>query len=95
MDGVDLMTAGQGDDIVDVEIGSQRLAGFADVIGFVGLEAVQGEAIFMRIDGHRANAQFVGRAKNANGDFTAVGDEKFADATNHEVFHELGGYTAS
>ena len=45
---------------VDVEIRPDRLARLADLVGLVGLEAVQGEAIFVRIDRHRADAQLVG-----------------------------------
>ena len=81
MDRVDLVLPGQGDDAGDVEVGAHRLAGLADAVGLVRLEAVQGEAVFVRIDGHGADAQFVGRAKDANGDFAAVGDEQFANRT--------------
>ena len=83
MNGIDVVLLGQRHDAVDVEIGPQRFAGDADAIGLVGLEAVQGEAILVRVDGHGANAQFVGRAKDANGDLAAIGDEKFADGRGH------------
>ena len=79
MDGVDLVLPGQGDDAGDVEIGADRLAGLADAVGLVGLEAVQGEAVFVRIDGDRADAQLVGGAEDANGDLAAVGDQQLAD----------------
>ncbi len=79
MDGVDLVLLGQGDDAGDVEVGADRLAGLADAVGFVGLEAVQGEAVFVRIDGHGADAQLVGGAKDADGDLAAVGDQQLAD----------------
>ena len=79
MDGVDLVLAGQGDDAGDVEVGADRLAGLADAVGLVGLEAVQGEAVFVRVDGDGADAQFVGGAKDADGDFAAVGDQQLAD----------------
>ena len=69
----------QGDDAGDVEIGADRLAGLADAIGFIGLEAVQGEAVFMRVDGDRADAEFVGGAEDANGDLAAVGDQQLLD----------------
>ena len=75
----------QGDDAGDVEVGADRLAGLADAIGLVGLEAVQGEAVFVRVDGDGADAEFVGRAKDANGDLAAVGDEQLADL-GHRTF---------
>ncbi len=79
MDRIDFVLPGDLDDGRDVQIGPNRLARLADQVGFVGFEAMQGVAVFVRIDGHRANAQFVGGAKHPNGDFAAIGDEQFAD----------------
>ncbi len=79
MDGIDLVLLGQGDDAGYVEVGADRLAGLADAIRLVGLEAVQGEAIFMRVDGHRADAEFGRGAENASGDLAAVGNEQLFD----------------
>jgi len=39
------------------------------------------QAVFLRVDGHGAKAEFVGGAKNADGDFAAVGGEEFANGT--------------
>ena len=64
---------------LDVEVRPDRLARLADAIGLVGLEAVQGVAVFVRIDGDGANAQLVGRTEHADGDFAAVGDQQLAD----------------
>ena len=61
------------------EIRPDRLARLADQVGLVGLEAVQGVAVFVRVDRDRADAQFVGAAEDADGDFAAVGDEQSAD----------------
>ena len=79
MDGIDLVLAGQGDDAVDVEIGADRLARLADAVGLVRLEAVQGEAVFVGVDGDRADAQLVGGAEDADGDLAAVGDQQLAE----------------
>ena len=79
MDRVDLVLAGQGDDAVDIEVGPQRFAGRADAVGFVRLEAVQGEAILMGVDGDRADAELMGGAKDANGDLAAIGDQQLAN----------------
>ena len=79
VDGVHAVLPRQADDAVDVEVGLDRLAGLAEAVGLVGLEAVQGVAILVRVDGDRADAEFVGRAEHANGDLAAIGDEELAD----------------
>ena len=63
----------------NVQVRLQRLARLADQVGLVGLEAVEGVAVFVRVDRDRANAQFVGAAKDADGDFAAIGDEQSAN----------------
>ena len=79
MDRVDLVLLGDVDDAVDVEVGADRLARLADLVGLVGLEAVQGEAVFVRVDRDRADAQLVGRAEHADGDLAAIGDQQLAN----------------
>ena len=66
------------DDAGDVEIRADRALALADQIRLVRLEAVDREPVLLRVDGHGAEAQFGGRAKDADGDFAAVGDEQFA-----------------
>ena len=90
MDGVDVVLPGQGDDAVDVEIGADRLARLADAVGLVGLEAVQGEAVLVGVDGDGADAQLVGRAKDADGDLAAVGDQQLANRPNRRLRHNQG-----
>ena len=77
MDGVDALLLGQRDDAFDVEVGFDRAFALADQVGLVGLEAVQGEAVFLRVDGDGAQAEFVGGAQDADGDFAAVQCEEF------------------
>ena len=48
MDDLHLVSDGRRDDVVNVEVGAEGLAGFADRVGLVRLEAVQGEAVLMR-----------------------------------------------
>jgi hypothetical protein len=60
MDGIDFMTAGQSHDPGNIEIGTDRLTGFADRVGFIGLEPVQREPILVRVDGDSADAKLVG-----------------------------------
>ena len=79
---------GQGDDAVDVEVGADRLARLADAVGLVGLEAVQGEAVLVGVDGDGADAQLVGRAEDADGDLAAVGDQELANRSSLFIRHE-------
>ena len=84
VDGVHLIFLSQRDDRLDVEIGADRLLRLADQIGFIGLEAVKRVSVLVRIDRHRANAQLMGRAKDANRDLATIGDEELLD-----LFHEV------
>ncbi len=72
MDRIDALFLRERDDAFDIKVGLHRAFAGADQVSFVGLEAVQGEAVFLRKDGYRAQAEFVGGAKNANGDFAAI-----------------------
>ncbi len=69
----------QADDALEIQVGPDRLARLADPIGFVRLETVQGEPVFVGIDGDRAYTQLVCGAENADGNFAAIGNEKLAD----------------
>src|SRR5262249_40028343 len=82
VDRVNVVFLRQRNDAGDVEISADRLAGFADGIRFVRLEAVQGEAVLVRVDRDGAGAEFVGAAEDADGDLGAVGREKLADRLN-------------
>ena len=76
MDRVDADCLREPHDAGDVEVRADRLARLADVVRLVGLEAVQGEAVFVRVDRDGADAELVGRAEDADGDLAAVGDEQ-------------------
>jgi hypothetical protein len=82
VDRVDSLFLGDGHDAIDVEIGSNRLAGLAHQICLIGLEAMKGEAVFVGVDRHGANAKFVGGAKHPDRDLAAVGDEEFLDRSH-------------
>src|SRR5260370_3353523 len=49
----------------------------ADLIRLVRFEAVQPQAIFLRVDADRTESQLVGGTENANSDFTAVSSKQF------------------
>ena len=76
VDGVDASFLGERDDAGDVQVGLDRTFAGADLIGLVGLEAVQAETVFLRVDADRAQTEFGGGAKDADGDFAAVGGEQ-------------------
>jgi hypothetical protein len=72
MDRVDALLFRECDDPIDIEIRLYGTEPIADLIGFIGFEAMQTEAVLFRIDGNRAQAQFGGGAHDADGNFTAV-----------------------
>ena len=77
MDGVHALFGGQRHDAVHVQIGLHRTFALAYQVRFVGLEAMQAQSIFLRIDRHRSQAQFSGSAEDADGDLTTVQCEQF------------------
>ena len=65
------------------EIGLDRPLALADLIGLVGLEAVQGELVLLGIDGDGRDAELGRGAEDADGDLGAVGDEQAAEGRTH------------
>ena len=63
---------------LQLEVGAERLARFAGPIGLVGLEAMQGEAVLVRVEGDGADAEFVGAAEDADGDLAPIGGQELA-----------------
>ena len=51
----------------------------ADLVGLVGLEAVQRELVLLGEDADRLDAQLVRGAKNPDGDLRAVRDQNLSD----------------
>ena len=83
---VDPFFLGQGDDAVDVQIGFHRPLALADLVGFVGFEAVQAQPVFFGIDGDGAQAELGRRAHDADGDFTAIEGEQFFHSERIQLF---------
>ena len=50
-----------------------------DLVGLVGLEAVQRELVLLGLDRDGLDAELVGGAEHADGDLGAVGDEDLGD----------------
>ena len=92
VDRVGARLLGDADHLVDGQVALQRaeLAAFAaaDLVGLVGLEAVQGELVFLGVDGDRVDAEFGCGPEYADGDFGAVGNK---EATDHAGYSEGGG----
>ena len=102
MDRVDALLFGERHDSRDVQVRFDWSLADANLVGFIGLEPVQAQPVFLRINADRAQAEFGGRAKDADGDLAAVGGEQFLDrfgllhqgsdrtrpSQNFRLFHE-------
>ncbi len=75
VNGVNAVLPGDVDDSFDAEIRPDRLAGAPYLIGLVGLKLMQRVTILVRIDRHGSNAELVSRTKDANRDFTSIGNQ--------------------
>ena len=64
---------GGADDAVDLQIAVGGL-GRTDAIGLVGQSQIGGAAIGLAENGDRLDAQLAAGAKDAQGDFTAIGN---------------------
>src|SRR5690606_18187471 len=72
VDGVDALLARQRDNALYVEVGLDRAFALADLVGLVGLEAVQTERVFLGEDGDGPQPELGRRPHDADGDFPAV-----------------------
>ncbi len=79
VDGVGARPARRADDLLDGQIGPDRVSRFADLVGLVGLQTVQRVAVLVREDGDGARTEFVARAERPDRDLAAVGDEHLAE----------------
>ena len=71
VDRVDACLAGDAQDVLDVEVGRERLLALADEVALVGLEAVQREPVFLRIDRHGADVHLGRGAHDADRDLAS------------------------
>ena len=70
---IHLFAPGQVDNLIDAQVSLDRTLALADLVGLVGLVAVQGELVLFRVNRHRLDAQFGAGPENADGNFPAVG----------------------
>jgi hypothetical protein len=76
MDRVDTRLARHAQDVRDVQVGVDGALALADQVGFVGLGAMQAEAVLLRIDRDRRDVELVGGAHHAHRDLAAIGDQQ-------------------
>ncbi len=79
VDGVGAGPARRAHDLLDGQIGPDRVSRCADLVGLVGLQTVQRVAVLVREDGNGARTEFVARAERPDRDLAAVGDEHLAE----------------
>ena len=76
MDHVHPAIEGQPDNALNVEISPDRAFAAAHDVSLVGLESVDGEAVFLRVDRNGPHMELVGGPENTDGDLAAVGHEQ-------------------
>ena len=79
MNGISPCHLGHANNFRDRQISRNRPQTFAHLISLVCLKAVQRQLIFLGIDRHGAFSQLIGRAHDADGNLTAVGDQDFLE----------------
>ena len=77
MDRFDVRDFGRADDLRDVQVTFAR-SRRPDANGFIGESHVERVPVGFGIDRDRGNAQFLARIDDAQGDFTAIGNEDFS-----------------
>ena len=74
-------------DVINEEVCFDRPLIAADEIGFVRFGPMQREAIFLRIDRDRTQAELRGGSHDPDGDLATVGDQNTAYPLRHLFFH--------
>ncbi|HZS11080.1 MAG TPA: hypothetical protein VFA38_02450 [Nitrospirales bacterium] len=78
MNRIDLIVLGDSNDLIDRKIRFKRTLPLADLIGLVGLEAMQRKLVLLGIDSKRPKPQLGRCAKDPDGDLGPIGDQKSA-----------------
>jgi len=84
VDGVGVRQPGDADDFRDRQVGLDRphrsaVRALADLVGLVGLEAVQRQLVLLGEHRDGGDAELVGGAEDADGDLRPVGDKDLSD----------------
>ena len=72
---VSLCLPGNADDVIDVEIGGDRGAAAAHLIGLVHLESVQRETVSLGVNGDCSDPQLRGGARDPDRNLTTIGNQ--------------------
>jgi hypothetical protein len=83
VNGIHPVFLGDADNLSYVEVSANGFALATNLVGFVRLETMQGEAIFVGIDSHGPKAEFGGCPKHPDRNFTSVRNQKFPDGSRH------------
>src|SRR6516165_8044514 len=81
VDGVGAAGHRGGDDLVDVQVGTDRMADGADLVGLVGLQSVYRVAVLERVHRHGGDAQFARSTEGPDGNLAAIGHQQLR---NHD-----------
>src|SRR5438309_5337163 len=85
VDHVHLFFLRQCDNAFDVEVSTDGPFAFADQVGFVRLEPVNREPVFLGVNRHSPEPKFGGGAKDANSYFTAICDEELLETARGRI----------
>ena len=84
MNGINFRVTRDTQNVLNIEIGFDGPFVAPDEIRLVRLRSMQGEAILLRVDRDRPDAQLSGCTHDPYGDFAAIGDQETADS-GHSV----------
>ena len=80
--GIDRVRAGElrdADDLVDVQVRSDRMPALADQVRLVGLLPMQRVAVLPGVDRDGPGSELEGRAERPDGDLPTVGDQDLVE----------------
>ena len=78
MDSIYIVFLADADDIFNIQVSIDRLIASAYQVCFISAVSVQGQNIFLGINGYRADAKFPAGSERSNGDFASVCYQYFA-----------------
>ena len=85
MDRIRPRRLGHANDFRDRQVGRDRAQPFADTVSFVRFEPVQAQFVLFGVNSDGLFAHLVGRAHDADGDFTPVRDQDFLEVGHLHV----------
>ena len=92
MNGIGTRFRGDADDLIDREISLYRTHALADLIGFIGLEAMKRELVLLGIDCDGANAKLGGGTEDTDGYLRTIGDQQTPEAIHAAAFNNAAAW---